>query len=147
MVALSNRAFFVSSIPDATVALSQGNGRMSKAIAYAFFGLFSSFVLADEVSDNFKLMAEAADVAAAVGEKCIAEHKATKSQAQCEAFDKAWNDFRHKQQAWQESFNQNGAIAQASASAQEHAAFQANILRINPVLIYISSHEDALPSS
>ncbi len=119
---------------------------MSKVIVSVALGLFSSFAGADAVSDNFKTMAEAADIAAAVGEKCMAEHKATKRQAQCVAFDKAWNDFTLKQQAWQQSFNQNGALAQASATAEEHAAFQADMRRINPVLIYISSHEDEFPS-
>lgn len=120
---------------------------MSKAIVSVVLGLFSSFAMADTVSDNFKTMAEAADIAAIIGEKCVAEHKATKSQAQCVEFEKAWNDFRLKQLAWQKSFKQNAAIAQASATAEEHAAFQADMLRLNPVLIYIGSLEDEFPSS
>ncbi len=120
---------------------------MSKVIVAVLLGFFSSFAMADVVSDNFKAMAEAADIAADFGEKCVAEHKATKSKANCVAFEKAWNDFRLKQQTWQKSFNQNGAIAQASATAEEHAAFQADMRRISPVLIYIASHEDEFPLS
>ena len=120
---------------------------MSKVIVAVLLGFFSSFAMADVVSDNFKAMAEAANIAADFGEICVAEHNATKSKAQCVAFEKAWNDFRLKQQTWQESFNQNGTVAEASATAAEYAAFLADMRRINPVLIYIASHEDEFPLS
>lgn len=108
--------------------------------------VFSSFALADPVSDSFSALLGSARAAADQGELCIKELKRTQDTKQCRIFSKAHDLYRERLKGMKLSLENSKEGPEAAASKisdEDWQALKREGKKIGLVIDYVESYAES----